>query len=79
MPEMAFQVYPNPVNDVLNIAASEITKVEIYSITGTKLHSEITGITNRFEINTSGLVSGTYILKVFDAKGNIGKKLIIKN
>jgi len=79
IPEMTFLVYPNPVNDVLKIAANEITKVEIFSITGTKVYSEITGQTSRFEINTSGLVSGTYILKVYDAKGNNGKQLIIKN
>mgnify|MGYP000701768660 CR=1 FL=1 len=78
-PEMAFNVYPNPVKDVLNITASKIVKVEIYSITGSKVYSEFTGFSNRVEINTTGLASGTYILKVYDAKGNVGKQLIIKN
>jgi hypothetical protein len=76
--QLELQVYPNPVNDVLNISAASISKVEIYSIQGSKVYSEVTGKANRMTIQMTALNAGTYILKVYDSKGVFGSQLIVK-
>ncbi|WP_395633999.1 T9SS type A sorting domain-containing protein [Flavobacterium sp.] len=56
-------MYPNPVNDVLHLTATEgISKVEIYSINGVQVMSS-NAVSDSIEMNT--LNSGMYFLKVF--------------
>lgn len=66
-------LYPNPVNDVLNIeTALEIQSVEIYNIQGQKVLA-----TNQKEINVSALTSGIYLVRIQDADNNIATKKIV--
>jgi hypothetical protein len=68
-------LYPNPVNDVLNIESElELKSVEIYSIQGQKVLT-----TNQKKINVSDLAAGMYMVRIQDLDNNIAtKKIIIK-
>ena len=68
-------LYPNPVNDLLNIeTALELQSVEIYNIQGQKVLSS-----NQKQINVSDLASGMYMVRIQDAENNIAtKKIVIK-
>jgi hypothetical protein len=58
-------VYPNPVENQLNISANElITKIEVYDILG-QLIKSITNNSNRIQADFSELSSATYILRVY--------------
>jgi len=68
-------LYPNPVNDVLNIeTALDIQTVEIYNIQGQKVLSS-----NQKQINTQNLSAGIYLVNITDTNNNkISKKIIKK-
>ncbi|WP_081871849.1 GEVED domain-containing protein [Chryseobacterium sp. FH1] len=71
-----FNYYPNPVMDVLNIAGkSNISKVEIFELSGKKVLSQDAKIRN-VKLNLSTLISGTYILKVTSSKTTETFKII---
>ena len=56
-------IYPNPANDYVNVNATvNLHNIEIYSIYGQLLISEIVD-TNNIKIDVSNLPSGTYILR----------------
>lgn len=60
-----FSVYPNPVNDILNISTkSTVDKVIVYDILG-KVVLEANPGTISPSINMSSLSSGTYMVKVY--------------
>jgi hypothetical protein len=62
--EAMVKVYPNPVNDKLNISANDkISKVLMYDLLGTKI-LEITPQSNNSQIDLHGMPPGTYILKI---------------
>lgn len=56
----AVQVYPNPVENTLNIDATEAVNVAIFSIDGKKLLDQ----KNVKTVDVSNLVSGMYLIKV---------------
>jgi hypothetical protein len=57
-------LYPNPVNDLLNVVASEdIDNLEVFSITGAMVYSK-TNCSSRVEINTSAFATGTYVIRM---------------
>ena len=69
-----FKLYPNPVNNTLNIQLDgTLNRVEVYSILGRKvLESETSNII------VSHLSSGLYLLKVYSQEGKVGVKRFIK-
>lgn len=69
------KLYPNPVNDVLNIeTVLEIKSIEICNIQGQKVLES-----NQKQINVSNLASGMYMVKIQDVENNsVTKKVIIK-
>jgi hypothetical protein len=69
------KLYPNPVNDILNIeTALELQSVEIYNLQGQKVLSS-----NQKQINVSDLAAGMYMVRIQDAENNIAtKKIVIK-
>lgn len=78
-PEAAFsdvKVYPNPVENVLNISnTTNIKSLEIYAIQGQKVLTE----TSQFaSIDMSKLKSGLYFVKLTDATNNSSTFKIIK-
>ncbi len=68
-------VYPNPVNDVLNIdTKEEVLSVEVYALQGQKVLSS-----KQNKINVSELPAGIYLVRIEDVNNNIATKKIIKN
>lgn len=59
------QIYPNPVNNILNIKAKDIklTKIEIYTVTGKKIKVFQSKLN---KINVEDLSSGLYLIKVYN-------------
>jgi hypothetical protein len=68
-------LYPNPVNDVLNIETTlELKSVEIYNLQGQKVLSS-----NQKAINVSALTSGMYMVRIEDLDNAVStKKIIVK-
>lgn len=65
-----FAVYPNPVQDVLNIASkTEVEKVTVYDILGKVVLQATPGVVSP-QINMSALPSGTYMVKVTIGKNS---------
>lgn len=68
-------IYPNPAKDFVNIQSeNKVKSVEIFTMEG-----RLVLTAKAAKINTSGLKSGVYLMKITDAKNNVTtKKLIIK-
>ena len=69
-----FTLYPNPVNDILNIEMDSLVKsIEVYSLQGQKVIT-----TTSKQVNVSHLSNGVYIVRVEDENGAIATKKLIK-
>jgi hypothetical protein len=67
-------LYPNPVNDILNIeTANEIKSIEIYNLLGQKVKT-----TKSRNINVADLSNGTYVVRVEDTNNALETMKIIK-
>lgn len=72
----AFQLYPNPVKDELNINLNkglELKQVNIYNIQSQYLYSFKTS-----KIDIRNLASGIYFIEVETNKGNATKKIVVE-
>jgi len=70
--------YPNPVADELNISYNEeITKVEVFSITGQKILSQVFK-SNEVKVDMGRMSSGTYLVKIETANASQFVKVIKK-
>ena len=70
-------VYPNPVNDILNVNVSdnlEIAKIEILALDGRTVQD----FTTSTFVNLEHLLSGIYLVKITSTEGKIGMQRIIK-
>lgn len=73
---IAYNIYPNPVKDIINIEAENIELVEIYDVFGRKLYSEKKS--GDVRIDMSDFSEGIYFVKIFaDGSSSISK--IVKN
>ena len=69
---LAFNIYPNPVNDIINIEGENIDIVELYDIFGRKLFS--TNSADNIKIDMSDFANGIYIVNIFsDSKKSVNK------
>lgn len=78
--ENDFNVFPNPVSDILTIEMPQIERwqLEIYNSTGQLMMSEDAN-NLQTKLNVKHLASGIYILKIKDEKGNtVSKRLVIE-
>lgn len=67
-------LYPNPINDVLNIETKdEILSVNVFALQGQKVLSS-----KENRINVSELPAGIYLVRIEDVNNNIATKKIIK-
>lgn len=74
-----YQIYPNPVNDVLNIDGSQdIVTLWLYNITGQLVKTEINHHNSILNIEMNNLSSGVYLLKIQTQQGECYFKNIIK-
>jgi hypothetical protein len=74
-----FAIYPNPVNDIVNISFSGKSKnsfnVAVYSIQGSKIYTSYTKERNA-SINISTLAKGMYLLNITTDKGSMTRKIV---
>ena len=73
-----FALYPNPVNNVLNISSKEsieISSINIYNTLG-QLVLVIPNAQNTKTVNVSSLTSGNYFIKIISDKGTSNTKFI---
>ena len=69
----SIKIYPNPVNDILNISGrSEKYNIEIYSLTGQKLYQDL----NVSKIDMSLYSDGIYIIKISNQNSTSTKRVI---
>lgn len=68
-------IYPNPVNDVLNVNAAGFDKVEIVNFLGQVVYSNQVTATD-FQINTADLTAGVYFVRL--SGDNIVTKKFVK-
>ncbi|MBI5372383.1 MAG: PQQ-dependent sugar dehydrogenase [Sphingobacteriales bacterium] len=72
-------IYPNPVTDILQVHGKrELRKpllAQVYDINGRKLR-EVSSFRNDFSVNVSGLMAGTYMLKLYN--GNNMEVQVVK-
>lgn len=67
-------LYPNPVNDILNIdVENEIKLIEIYNIQGQKVLQS-----SNKQIETNSLNSGIYMVRIEDVNGAVATQKLIK-
>jgi len=77
--ESNFNVFPNPVMDVLNINvknAGETLSVTITDQLGIKVLENTVNQTNEMELNTSGLSTGIYFVTVTSGNNHYTQKII---
>ncbi len=74
-------VYPNPAKEVLTVSfeSSSAANVSLTDITGFPVYSAsaIVG-SNNFNVNTSGLSKGMYILNIATENGKVARKITIE-
>ena len=76
---MDFEVFPNPFQSIINIVSiSEMSTVEILSISGEILKKIDTGKSLSLTFPVENLTNGAYLIRVYDVNGNINNKVMIK-
>ncbi len=72
-------IYPNPFKDILRFTrAGSIKQILIYNSLGQLVYTFDTPGSQEFEISTSQIEKGVYIIKSIDSMGNTGIKKLIK-
>lgn len=72
-------IYPNPATDYFSIQNDNLTKLDVFSITGKLLLSRKINSGNEINQNVSDWNSGVYILRLENEKGQFSvEKLIVK-
>ncbi|MBK6523345.1 MAG: T9SS type A sorting domain-containing protein [Sphingobacteriaceae bacterium] len=75
----AFEIYPNPASDVLNITFKSTSlaskKLEVYDIAGRNILGADFRSTTK--INTSTLQNGTYLIHVIEDSKLVGTKKFV--
>jgi len=77
----AFNLYPNPAANVVNITNSEnmqVQQVAVYDITGKHLTTQNFNNESEIQLNIENLASGVYMLHIETDKGTAVKKLVKK-
>ncbi len=75
--ELMLKVYPNPAKDMLKVELPENAKIELMSITGKVLYSNLN--TNGLEvINVQELSNGIYMLKVSNDRISTVRQIVIQ-
>ena len=71
-------IYPNPVENQLNIIAQHLQRVAIYNVMGQLVKTVEVGGHNRFELQVSDIPSGLYTLQIVTENGVASKNIIVK-
>lgn len=74
-------VYPNPVNNVLNIqnnSLSEIDVIAVFDVNGRLILKELENLKSNAELDLSELTTGMYFVEISSSEGTITKRIIKK-
>ncbi len=73
-----FSLYPNPASGFIHIQSKtvEVTKVEIYNLTGQRVLEQKGLVKNGVDV--SGLSKGIYVLKLSSADNQFSRKIIVE-
>lgn len=71
-----FKVFPNPIIDLVNIEANNLSRVELFDIHGKLVKQKTANETNKLTIDLSDQKSGAYVLKVYSTEGVKQQKVI---
>lgn len=71
-----FRIYPNPVNNVLNIVDAENSTIEILSIVGTTV-KRIENATQNEHIDMNNLSNGTYFVRISSGTNVVTRKISV--
>lgn len=71
-------IYPNPVSNVLNIATTNVKKIEIVDIMGKVVMQKSVGNASQTSLSISELQKGIYVIKAISAQGKILMSKFIK-
>ena len=77
--ESLFSVYPNPVQDMLNVDCKDIDQVSLFNTVGQKIESLNTEGRDNVQIDLSGLPSGLYILRANRQGRTLSRKIVKSN
>ena len=72
----AYNVYPNPVKDVLTIKGNDMSQIIIYNSLG-QLVKSIEGNDNIVEVNVKDLQNGMYFVNIINNNGKLTSKKVI--
>lgn len=75
MTNETYQVYPNPVKDVLTIEGENLEQVNVFNTMG-QLLKTVKCIGNVVNVNVSDLQNGMYIVNVIDNNGEVSSKKV---
>ncbi len=74
-----FLAYPNPITDLITVAASDNSVIEAVSVTDLNgrivINKQFSGL-NTAQLDLSGLSSGVYLMSVSSDKGTLTKKIV---
>lgn len=76
-----FNVFPNPINDVVNISNNEsisIEQIQVFDISGKSVKTHSFTNVNEVQLNVENLASGSYLLQIKTNKGMAVKKIVKK-
>jgi hypothetical protein len=79
--DLALQLYPNPVVDVLLVrtAGQQIENISVYNASGMTVHREQGINRSEYRLNTAHLASGLYFITVQTPSGVKTDKFVVKN
>jgi hypothetical protein len=76
---LEFEIYPNPVSDVLKIKANGlkgVSEIGIFNSAGRQVYKS--GPVIKSEIDLKGLSAGMYVLKIWNTDGTeIAKNIVV--
>ena len=77
--ENNFSIYPNPVNDVLNIKSATrktVTHITAFDFTGRMIHDAAFESVSEVSIDTATWSAGTYLLNVVSENGSANYRIV---
>lgn len=74
--ENEISIFPNPANQIVNVAAEANAEVALYDITGNLIKSKVAGVES-VTFNVSELAKGIYLIRVTQQGETISKKLLV--
>lgn len=71
-------VYPNPASDVINIDASDVQRIELFSVDGRRVCDfSCSNAAGPVQLSTEGMESGVYALRISSAGGVKVMKIVV--